>query len=61
MKSSLNPKAARISTTKPPRRCSSLCWSARSTTFALRPVPELLERRYDKFRRMGQLAGAVSG
>ncbi len=24
-------------------------------------VPELLERRYAKFRRMGQLAGAVSG
>ena len=26
-----------------------------------KPVPELLERRYDKFRRMGQLVGAVSG
>jgi acetyl-CoA carboxylase carboxyl transferase subunit alpha len=26
-----------------------------------KPVPELLERRYAKFRRMGQLAGAVSG
>jgi len=24
-------------------------------------VPELLERRYAKFRRMGQLAAAVSG
>jgi acetyl-CoA carboxylase carboxyl transferase subunit alpha len=24
------------------------------------PVPELLERRYKKFRRMGQLAGAIS-
>ena len=26
-----------------------------------KPVPELLERRYAKFRRMGQLVGAVSG
>ena len=29
--------------------------------FSSKPVPELLERRYAKFRRMGQLAGAVSG
>jgi acetyl-CoA carboxylase carboxyl transferase subunit alpha len=29
--------------------------------FSAKSVPELLERRYAKFRRMGQLAGALTG
>ena len=41
-------------------RCSSLFWTARSRSLR-QPIPELLERRYEKFRRMGQLVGAVSG